>query len=433
MSLTYSPTFSYQSNGVQHGISAETKQSHAAQVQAAISKVEDNLKKKSYGFVNILDQAMELFAVKNVCSQLRWAKNLVVVGIGGSDLGARAIQDAIEPLEPALNVIFHGDSTDPVAITRLLGLIDLDDTVFCIISKSGETIETISQYVFFKNVLKKEVEDWTEHFVFITDAHKGVLKHEATEHHILTLNVPDDVGGRFSVQTTVGLLPAAAMGVEVDEIVRGGQDAVQHLRSVAQEIATTQFLLAMQGMKINVLMPYSVQLEEFGRWYRQLWAESLGKDGKGILPIKAWGPADQHSQVQFYTEGELLHSLLFIRIEERGEEDYLIEDVDVKAVEYLEGKSFHEILNAEQEATALALKKLGRPSATLSVSELSAFSLGQLFLVFELAVVYLAEMFEIDAFNQPGVEEGKQLMYALLGRAGWEDKKKEVEALRVKK
>jgi glucose-6-phosphate isomerase len=412
-----------------HGVKKEIREEEESTIQSAIKNVEEKIASKSYGFITILSDKKMLTRMNTVFQGIRWAKSLVVVGIGGSDLGARAIQQAIELERPALDVYFHGDSTDPVAITRLLRLIDLEDTVFCIISKSGETIETISQYVLFKSIMKQQTEEWAEHFVFITDAKKGILREEADQHHIATLAIPDDVGGRFSVQTTVGLFPALAMSVDVEKLLEGGKSAVKEYRKIAQEIATDQYLLYQQGLKVNILMPYSVQLEEFGRWYRQLWAESLGKDGKGVLPIQARGPADQHSQVQFYTQGSLLHSLLFLRIEQR-EDDYTIDEVDINAVSYLKGHSFHEIVNREQESTALALKKLGRSTATFSLDKLDAFGLGQLFLVFELAVVYLAEMLGVNAFDQPGVEEGKVMMYALLGRSGYEQKNKEIEALR---
>lgn len=428
MKLNYNPSFMYQKSGTKFGISEDTKKEYRSEIEKAIQAVDQKIQDKVYGFVNIVFDKQMLKELNKVFQGIRWAKTLVVIGIGGSDLGARAIQQAIESEHPAMQVLFHGDSTDPIALTRLLRQIDLEDTVFCIISKSGETIETISQYVLLKGFVKQQSEHWADHFVFITDSKKGILREEADTHKVLTLAVPDDVGGRFSVQTMVGLFPALAMSVNVEQLLAGAQSVIKEYKAFAAWIATDQFLLYQQGMKVNVLMPYSIQLEEFGRWYRQLWAESLGKQGKGVLPIQARGPADQHSQVQFYTDGTLLHSLLFIRVEER-EDDYAIEEVDVEPVKYLKGHTLHEIINVEQQSTALALKKLGRPSATLSLDKLDAYGLGQLFMLFELSVVYLAEMLEINAFDQPGVEEGKVMMYALLGRSGYEAKKKEIEEL----
>lgn len=428
MKVSYNPSFMFQKNGIKHGISPEIEEKWQQHVTDSIARVNSNIQSQEYGFIEVLQDKSGIQHINQTFSSLRWAKTLVVIGIGGSDLGARAVLEALRAEHAPMDLIFHGDSTDPVAISRLLQVIDIEDTVFCIISKSGETIETISQYVFLKDVVKKQTEDWAEHFLFITDPHKGILRTEADKYGVLTLPIPDTVGGRFSVLTAVGLLPSVAAGVDIQRLIDGAISASQEMKELAAEIARTQFLLYQAGLKVNILMPYSIQLQEFGRWYRQLWAESLGKDGKGILPIKAWGPADQHSQVQFYMDGTLLHSLFFVRVEKQ-EDDYTIEGVDVEGVEYLEGHSFHEILNYEQEATALALRKLGRPSATLSVDSLDAYSLGQLFMIFELAVVYLGEMLEIDAFNQPGVEEGKQMMYALLGRKEYAAKKKEIEQL----
>lgn len=428
MTLSYNSNFLYQSFGVAKGITDETTHDYKKQVSEAIARVDKRITEKTYGFINILSDKKMLKEMQSVFQSSRWAKTLVVVGIGGSDLGGRVLQQALEEDRAAMDVIFHGDSTDPVAITRLLKQIDLEDTVFCIISKSGETIETITQYILFKSIMKQQSEEWAEHFIFITDSQKRILREEADKHDILTLAIPDDVGGRFSVQTTVGLFPALAMNVDIQRLLDGGKSIVKEYKVLAQQIAADQFYLLQQDICVNIMMPYSIQLEEFARWYRQMWGESLGKQGKGILPIQARGPADQHSQIQFYTEGALFYSLLFIKINKR-DDDYSLDDVDIPAVSYLKGHTFHEILNAEQSSTALALKKLGRPSATLSIDSLDAFSLGQLFLLFELAAVYLAEMLDIDAFNQPGVEEGKVMMYALLGRSGYEAKKKEIDEL----
>lgn len=397
----------------------------------AIKTVEQKINGGEYGFIEVLKEKKYLEQVESVLEQIRWAKTLVVVGIGGSDLGARVIQEALVQPDAPLEVIFHGDSTDPVQLERLLARIELSETVFNIISKSGETIETISQYIFFKAKYQELGAAWQKHFVFTTDDSKGILRQEADQHSVLTLPIPESVGGRFSVLTPVGLLPAAALGVDLEALTQGALDFAQdpQTRLLSQTLAVTQHQLYQQGTKLVVLMPYSVQLQEFGRWFRQLWAESLGKNNKGVLPIKAYGPADQHSQLQYYNEGEPLQSLLFIRVQQRTEQ-FPLPDTDVEAVQYLSGHSFAEIINAEQEATALSLYQHGRPSATLTITELTPYSLGQLFMCFELAVVYLAELLGVNAFDQPGVEESKQFMYALLGRTGFEDKKEELEALK---
>lgn len=416
-----------------HGITAQTKQQTADVTATAIAEVEKKFLQKEYGFVETLKEQKYLTETREVFEQLDWVSTMVVVGIGGSDLGARAIQDGLEVENPPMQVLFHGDTTDPVSISRLFRRIDLKSTVFVIISKSGQTVETMSQYVFLKAYVHKHIEDWARHFVFITDPEGGVLRPEGTEHGVLMLPIPPGVGGRFSVLTPVGLLPALAMGVDIDALVTGALKAAESetFRKMTQEFAATQYQLYSQGTKVVAMMPYAVQLEEFCRWFRQLWAESLGKDNKGILPVQARGPADQHSQAQFYNQGEPLQSLFFLRILQPAA-DFTIEEVDIEAMSYLKGHSFQEMLLIEQEATALALKKAGRPSVSITIQRMTAQGLGELFMFFELAVVYVAEMLGVNAFDQPGVEEGKQMMYALLGKDGFADKKTEIDQLRQK-
>lgn len=413
-----------------YGIKPPTIEHTKPKILKAIKTVDQNIADQTYGFIKTLDRSEHYAKTEEVLNQLAWAKNLVVIGIGGSDLGGRAIQQALEIEQPPFRVLFHGDSTDPVALHRLLNQINLTETVFNIVSKSGETIETISQYIIFKELIQKQTPEWSKHFVFTTDEHKGILRQEANANNILTIPIPDDVGGRFSVLTPVGLLPALAMGVDIHSMLQGAKDAANNeaTRKVAQEIAAAQYQLYTQDIKLAVLTPYSVQLEEFGRWYRQLWAESLGKDGEGILPIQARGPADQHSQYQFYNQGYPNASFWHLQIDNRPV-DYKIEGTDVAAGQYLIGHSLHEIINIEQQASALALHKNGRPVATIYLDQLTDYTMGALFMTFELSVVCLAEMLGVNAFDQPGVEESKQFMYALLGREGYDAKRAEIEKL----
>lgn len=420
----------YSTNVNDIGIKQQTVESHQSHVQSAVEKVEQNINNNLYGFISTLKNNDMEIQTQQACNQLSWAKYFVIIGIGGSDLGGRALQQALEDDNNPVQVIFHGDSTDPVAIRKLLKKIDLNTTVFNIVSKSGETIETISQYIFLKQHLIDNNLTWTKHFIFTTDQKKGVLREEADKYNILTVPIPDDVGGRFSVLTPVGTLPAHLLGINTVELRQGALDFANDptCRLIAQQIATTQYYLYQQGIKVAVLTPYSVELEEWARWYRQLWAESLGKDNQGILPIQARGPADQHSQYQFYNQGSPIASYWHLQIDNRTT-DYTIGRTDVKAGEYLIGHTFHEILNIEQHASALALKKSGRPVATIHLNQLTPYSFGQLFICFELAVVYLAEMLQVNAFDQPGVEEGKQFMYALLNKPGYQDKRKEIEQI----
>jgi glucose-6-phosphate isomerase len=414
--LSLNTNFLYSNSSHHYGITQQTIAQTKSTILNAIAIVEQKITDQTYGFIQTLNRAEYITQCEEVLNQLTWAKNLVVIGIGGSDLGGRAIQQALQTATPRFNLLFHGDSTDPIAIHRLLKHLKLEETIFNIVSKSGETIETISQYIFFKSLLQKQMsQNWSKHFVFTTDKHKGILRQEANANNILTVPIPDDVGGRFSVLTPVGMLPALAIDIDIRQMIEGAQYPIksENTRKVAQEIATTQYQLYTQGIKLAVLTPYSIQLEEFARWYRQLWAESLGKDGKGILPIQARGPADQHSQYQFYNQGSPIASYWHLQIDHRAT-DYTIDDTDIADGKYLIGHSFHEIINIEQQASALALNKNGRPVATIHLSELTPYTMGTLFMTFQLSVVYLAAMLGVNAFDQPGVEEGKQYMYTLL-------------------
>jgi glucose-6-phosphate isomerase len=431
--LQLDTTFLFSNQAHTHLITTATQELTRSHVTSAVESVEKKLETGKYGFVEVLKDARYLSQTKQVLAQVQnrpTIKNLVVVGIGGSDLGARALYQALATEQSPLKVSFHGDSTDPVQLTTLLRQLELRETIFNIISKSGQTVETTVQYILLKQLCQQQGLKWQEHFVLTTDPEEGLLRAELQHEQILNLPIPPSVGGRFSVLTPVGLFPAAAMGVDVGALVTGALDFAQslQLRQLAQQFAATQFQLAQQGTKVVVCMPYSVQLEEFARWFRQLWAESLGKDGKGILPIQARGPADQHSQSQFYHQGSPLQSVLLLRVEKRTQ-DFSLQQISDPELAYLNGHSLAEIINLELLATQLSLHKAGRPTAVLSVPEVSAYTMGQLIIFFELAVVYLAEMLGVNAFDQPGVEESKQMMYALLGRKGFEAKRLEIEKL----
>jgi glucose-6-phosphate isomerase len=413
-------------HNTEYGVKPETVQKTQEEVDKAIVRVEERVTANEYGFLSILQHSFAdkmISQTQAVFDSLSWCKAMIVVGIGGSDLGARAIQQGLQVDAPPMEVIFHGDSTDPEQIRQLelriqKGTIALQTTVFVIISKSGETVETISQYLYWKERLSSQQLPLGKHFIFITDAKKGILQAESKVFDVQTLAIPDEVGGRFSVLTPVGLLPALAMGVNISDLVNGALEFIQSKenRSSIYEYVSAQYRLFLQGLPVVVLMPYSVRLEEFARWFRQLWAESLGKDGTGILPIQARGPADQHSQVQFYAQGSPLMSLLFIALE-KPVQNYTLPATDIPSLMYLSGHTFQEINLAEQKATAQALYEAGRPSATITLEKLDASSLGSLFIFFELGVVFAAEVLQVNAFDQPGVEQGKQIMYRLLGKS----------------
>ena len=375
---------------------------------------------------------------------------LVVLGIGGSALGTRALLGALGDAAGGRRVIV-ADSIDPDAFGALLARIDPQRTLFNVISKSGETAETMAQFLVVRDRLLRELGavDYKQHLVVTTDAERGVLRQIVNDEGFRDLVVPSGVGGRFSALTAVGLFPAAIAGIDVEELLAGAAHMDERARAAAPladpalALAGMLFLLASAHAKpIVVFMAYCERLAATADWFCQLWAESLGKAqdlaGRtvewGQTPVRALGAADQHSQLQLYVAGPRDKVVLFARVEDHG----VVVDLpttyqDLEGVGYLGGHSLGELLNAEHQATELALAKCGRPSATFVLPAVNAFTLGQLLYLLETATVAVGALAGIDPFGQPGVEEGKRLAYGLMGRPGFEASRAEVEAWLARK
>lgn len=378
-------------------------------------------------------------------------ENLLVLGIGGSDLGARAIMAALaspyrnfEQHRNGMRVFFLGGNTDPQEITDVLSQVDLKKTTINIISKSGDTIEPMSAFVFLRDKLVAEVgqENHAKHIIATTDVAKGTMREITDKWGYQSLIVPANVGGRFSVLSTVGLFPAACAGIDVRALLAGAAAMDESISQAAENnIALLYAALHYLGYRnhnqnIHIVMPYAERLRQFGFWYRQLWAESLGKKessngeviNTGPTPVAALGATDQHSQMQLYNDGPFDKLLTFIRVE-KFDQNYKIPKPleDLEGVTYMAGHDFAEIINTEAKASAIALAQNGRPNGTLVVPELTAHTLGELFMLFEWGTAYMGELLAINSYNQPGVEAGKTAMYALLGRDGFTDKKNEFE------
>jgi glucose-6-phosphate isomerase len=274
--------------------------------------------------------------------------------------------------------------------------------------------------------------------VFITDPKAGALRPLAESIGVQALDIPPNVGGRFSVLTPVGTLPAALIGIDVAALLKGAKDMAARCDSAdlsanpAGVFATLQWLAdTRKGKSITVLMPYSDPLRDFAAWFVQLWAESLGKlkpDGSSVgqTPLAALGATDQHSQVQLFMEGPKDKVVTFLAVEERATDVTIPGGFnEVKELGYLDGHSLGELIDIEQRATAGALAKRGRPNLTIYLDRVDEWHVGALIMLFELATAYAGQLYDVDAFNQPGVELGKQFAYALLGRPGSEEAKAE--------
>ena len=388
-----------------------------------------------------------LWYVKEYASMIKDRfENILVLGIGGSALGGLAVTEAL--LKPYWNMltdeqreglprIFFLDNIDPDSISGLLDILDLKKTLVNVITKSGSTAETMSQFMIVKDRLEKELGDtYRYNFVATTDKKTGVLRQIAEQEGYKTFVVPDDVGGRFSVFSAVGLLPLALVGIDIDAIVNGVKDMDLALKNtdirenIAAQNALIHYLMdTKKGKNLSVMMPYSSRLKYVSDWYVQLWAESLGKNKDkngadvniGPTPIKALGATDQHSQIQLYNEGPNNKVINFIRVEEFDTTLEIPRIFEYTGIGYLGGKTINQLINAEADSTRVALSDYCRPTVTITLPKVDGYNVGQLLYMLEVQTAIAGELYNINTFNQPGVEQAKNYTYALMGRAGYEE------------
>lgn len=373
-------------------------------------------------------------------------QDLLVLGIGGSSLGAKALFTAL--CHPHHNLLpaerrkgmrlFFPDNADPATFTGLLDVLDLEKTAIAAITKSGGTAETWSQMLVLRDRFAKKGGDaaMARHVVAVTDPEKGALRSVASKSGWRTLPVPPLVGGRFSVFTAVGLLPAAAAGIDLDELLAGAADMAARcqtddlFKNPAYLAASILYLMdTKRGRRIHVFMPYADALRETSDWFVQLWAESLGKRTNiGPTPLRAVGATDQHSLVQLLMEGPDDKMTTFVRLD-RSTADLPLPSgwEDQGDIKYLGGHTMHALLNVEHQATAAALAQAKRPSMTLRLPRLSPRAVGELMMMWEIATAFAGPLYGVNPFDQPGVEAGKKFIGGLLGRAGYEKYRAELE------
>ncbi|MCB9838840.1 MAG: glucose-6-phosphate isomerase [Phycisphaeraceae bacterium] len=376
--------------------------------------------------------------------------NLIVLGIGGSALGNIALQSALNP--PTWNLLpdaqrggprlFVLDNVDPVAVARTIRFVESsggwERTLVNVVSKSGETAETAAQFMILREKLIAALgeAEHAGHVVAITDPERGTMRRLCDSAGYATLPVPDGVGGRFSVLSPVGLFSAAMCGIDVSAMLAGAQvmddrcSSAQLGRNPAAMLATILVRLGLERGKTNhVMMPYANALYLMADWFRQLWAESLGKRVNdageevfaGFTPIKALGARDQHSQVQLYREGPNDKVIALLAVEEFGEDVAIPAGLGVDSLAYLEGSSLAQLLDAERRATAYALTQSQRPNLTITFPRIDARHIGEFIQLWQMTTAYAGLMLGIDAYDQPAVELGKQATFGLMGRAGYEE------------
>ncbi|HAR6171711.1 glucose-6-phosphate isomerase [Staphylococcus pseudintermedius] len=384
----------------------------------------------------------EFSRIKEAAKQVQSHSDvLVVIGIGGSYLGARS---AIEMLTPAFKkdseypeIIFAGNHLSSSYLQSLIDYLADKDYSVNVISKSGTTTEPAVAFRIFKKLLEEKYgkEEAVKRIFATTDHAKGALKQLATNEGYETFVVPDDVGGRFSVLTAVGLLPIAVAGIDIDAMMGGAAKAREELSSddlssnIAYQYASIRNILYNKGYTTEMLINYEPSLQYFNEWWKQLFGESEGKDLKGIYPSSANFTTDLHSLGQYVQEGRrfLIETVLKV---ENPEHDITIEEDadDLDGLNYLAGKTVDEVNTKAFEGTLLAHTDGGVPNMVVKLPRLDAETYGYVVYFFELAVAMSGYQLGVNPFNQPGVEAYKQNMFALLGKPGFEDKKKDLEA-----
>jgi glucose-6-phosphate isomerase len=408
-----------------------------------IHKIIIGRKRAELEFMNLPNK--DAAGIMNLGREVREeSENFLLLGIGGSALGPRAIGEALSPYHNLREKpkVFIYDNVDPRTLKHILSLVDLSKTTVNVISKSGSTAETAASFMILWDEMKKAVGgDAAKRFIATTDPVSGNLRKIASDHGMRTLPIEEGIGGRYSVLSPVGLLLAEVIGVDSRELLKGAADmrrrcATDELwKNPAYLFGSLLYLMNVDYKRnVNVLIPYADGLKFLSEWFCQLWAESLGKEGKGMTPYPSVGTTDQHSQLQLWMEGPGDKVVTFIRIEEYGA-DLTIPRVfeEIEGTSYLSGHRLSELIKAEEESSELALAKRGHPNMTIHIPAIDAYHLGGLFQFFEIATAFTGLLMGINPFNQPGVEEGKNFTYGMMGKKGFDAKKEEVEKAREDK
>lgn len=380
--------------------------------------------------------AQELADIKSAAADLRADNDYVIsIGIGGSYLGAKAVIEALSnafaPYMPQQanqpRVLFAGQNIGQDYLAELLKLLQGKKFGIIVISKSGTTTEPAIAFRLLRELLEKQEgkEAANKKIVAITDARKGALRTMSDKEGWRTFVIPDNVGGRFSVLTPVGLLPIAVAGFDIDKLVAGAAEMEQTTEhpgpnNISEEYAMMRNALYRSGRKIEILANYNPKLHYFGEWWKQLFGESEGKEGKGIYPASVDLTTDLHSMGQWMQDGERTIFETVVMVDEPNETcNVPYDNENLDGLNYLAGKSVDEVNQKAALGTAMAHKDGGVPVMTLRVNKLSEHSLGQLIYFFEKACGISAYLLGVNPFNQPGVEAYKSNMFKLLGKPGF--------------
>jgi glucose-6-phosphate isomerase len=441
--------------GIDHGLSLEDIFNYRIIAEEYHRVLRSDRESERVGFYNLPFHKKTVKRIKEYTeTNYRNFDNFVVLGIGGSALGNIALLASLK--HPYYNLltprerkgyprIFVLDNIDPELIVNFMDIINPKKTLFNVISKSGSTTETAAQFLIFSDILRKKLgKKFSKNIVITTDPEQGDLRSIAEEYGIQSFDIPPNVGGRFSVLTGVGLLTAGFANINITGLLNGAADMLKRcdtpdlMKNPAYINALFHYLMDTKRRKnISVMMSYSNALYYWADWYRQLWAESLGKNVDlnghpievGQTPVKALGVTDQHSQVQLYTEGPNDKVFTFLTVE-KYRNDFKLPKFKgtYSSLEYLSGNRLSTLFDAEMRATEFALTRQQRPSCRIIFPHINEYTVGQFIMMYEIQTAFSGLLYNIDAFNQPGVEAGKRATYGLLGRDGYAEEAKQIRA-----
>jgi len=390
---------------------------------AALDWLRQQQKSKGLELLGVPARTDDVKAAAKQAAALKGFVTVAVLGIGGSSLGGQALTALRRKTRPFVE--FH-DNPDPFSWTKALKRFDLKKTHFVAISKSGGTAETLMQVLTAVDALEKlGVKSLKKHFTIITEPHDSALAGFADSIGAVKLDHPLGVGGRYSVLTMVGLLPALLMGLDVKRLRAGAKAVLDEVlgaksphEAPAAVGAALHYALSEDGrLATTVLWPYADDLAVFGGWWRQLWAESLGKDGKGSTPVSVLGPVDQHSQLQMFRDGPNTALFTLVTVDTKGKGPAAPRArANALGLKYLAGKRLGDLVDAEARATAQTLHKNGRPVRHIHLPKVDEFHVGALMMHFMLETIIMGRLMAVDPFDQPGVEEGKILAREYLAK-----------------
>lgn len=442
--------------GQQHGVSEKDLAALAGPIKKLTKQFADQRKAGDLRFRELPYNEDMLDAIESQVEHFRdRCEVLIILGIGGSALGNIALQSALNPSTYNLMSdrtrsgpqLFVLDNVDPEMIKATIDHLTpkIKKTIVNVISKSGETAETASQFILFRDLLQAKLgKKYKDNILATTDPSEGTLREIVKAEGYRTLEVPPGVGGRFSVLSAVGLFSAAMCGIDIQALMEGARDMDKRvkepdvLKNPAAMIAAVHYVLNNRGKNMSVMMPYSNALYYLADWYRQLWAESLGKQNglhkknvfAGQTPIKALGTTDQHSQVQLYREGPNDKVITFLEVERFSSKLTIPDSMKhVQSLRYLAGSNFQSLINSEKLGTEYALLESQRPTMTINFPVISAQTVGQFIYLYEVATSYMGGLLDINTYDQPAVQLGKDATYALMGKSGFDELNRKIQAV----